>query len=254
MTRKYMLTLGAVALVPAAAHAQTAPAPGRTPMAATGAPAAAAAPTVGATILDSAGATIGTVDSVTPQSIVINTGTAKVAVPPASVGKTATGFALSITKDQLMAAQAQASAQAGAAVKSKLVAGTPVTGLQGAALGTIKSSDATTVTMTTTKNIDVKLPVSGFGAGPTGGVVLGMTLAQLDAATAGAKPNTTPASTAGTTPADPAATTTDAAGATDGAAAPASDDGTTTTAGTAPVAATSTQTTTTSKKTTRTKR
>lgn len=186
MKHLHVLALGAIALAPAALHAQTA--------APTQAPAAAAAPTAGTTILDSAGATIGTVDSVTPQAIVINTGTAKIAVPPASVGKTATGFAMSMTKADLLAAQAQQQAQAGAAVRAKLVAGTPVAGLNGTPLGTIKAADAQTVTLTTTKNIDVKLPVSGFGAGPTGGVILGMTAAQLDAATAGATP-ATPAAT-----------------------------------------------------------
>ena len=163
------LAFGAMMLVPAAAQAQQA------------APAAAtAAPTVGATIFDSAGVSLGTVDSVTPQAIVINTGTAKVPVPPTSIGKTGKGFAMAMTKADLDAAVAGAQAQAQAAVKAKLVPGGSVSGINGSPVGTIKAADAQSVTITTAKG-EAKLPVSAFSANASGQLIIGMTAADLEA-------------------------------------------------------------------------
>jgi len=189
--RTLALTIGSLMLVPAAAQAQQAQ-PGRTPMAPAATAQTATAPTVGTTIYDSAGFSLGTVASITPQPIVINTGTAQVPVPPTSIGKTDKGFAMAMTKADLDAAVASSQAQAQAAVKSKLVPGTAVTGLNGAALGTIKSADAQFVTVTTAKG-DVKLPIAGFSADASGKVIVGITAEQLAAATAGAAASTTPA-------------------------------------------------------------
>lgn len=170
MKHKLALTFGAMMLVPAAAQAQQA------------APTTAAAtPTVGATILDSAGVSLGTVDSVTPQAIVINTGTAKVPVPPTSIGKTDKGFAMAMTKADLDAAVAGAQAQAKAAVNAKLVPGTAVSTVAGAPLGTIKAADSQYVTLTTAKG-DVKLPIAAFSANASGQVITSVTAADLDAA------------------------------------------------------------------------
>jgi hypothetical protein len=182
--RTLALTIGSLIMVPAAALAQQAqPAPGAAATA-TGS-ATATAPTVGATIYDSAGVALGTVASITPQAVILNTGTAQVPVPPASIGKTDKGFAMAMTKADLDAAVASSQAQAQAAVKSKLTPGTAVTGLNGATLGTIKSSDAQFVTLTTAKG-DVKLPIGGFSADASGKIVAGITADQLAAATAGA--------------------------------------------------------------------
>ena len=76
----------------------------------------------------SAGVALGTVASVTPQAVVLNTGTAQVPVPPTSIGKTDKGFAMAMTKAQLDSAIAQSQAQAQAALKAKLVPGTAVSG------------------------------------------------------------------------------------------------------------------------------
>ncbi|WP_293873925.1 MULTISPECIES: hypothetical protein [unclassified Sphingomonas] len=190
--RTLALTIGSLMMVPAAALAQQAtPAPG----AAAPAASAATAPTVGATIYDSAGVSLGTVASITPQAVILNTGTAQVPVPPASIGKTEKGFAMAMTKADLDAAVASSQAQAQAAVKAKLVPGTAVSGLQGAPLGTIKAADAQFVTLTTTKG-DVKLPIAGFSADASGKVIVGITADQLAAATAGASANATTSSAA----------------------------------------------------------
>ncbi|MFN3433293.1 MAG: hypothetical protein ACK4ZY_02760 [Sphingomonas sp.] len=185
--RTLALTIGSLMMVPAAAlaqQAQTAPAAPAAGATAT-ASATATAPTVGTTIYDSAGVALGTVASITPQAIVINTGSAQVPVPPASVGKTEKGFAMAMTKADLDAAVASSQAQAKAAVQAKLTPGTSVSGLNGATLGTIKAADAQFVTMTTAKG-DVKLPIAGFSADASGKIVAGITAEQLAAATAGA--------------------------------------------------------------------
>ncbi|WP_271298843.1 hypothetical protein [Sphingomonas sp. CV7422] len=182
--RTLALTIGSLMMVPAAALAQQAqPAPGAA--ATTAGSATASAPTVGATIYDSAGVALGTVASITPQAVILNTGTAQVPVPPASIGKTDKGFAMAMTKADLDAAVASSQAQAQQAVKAKLTPGTAVSGLNGANLGTIKSADAQFVTVTTAKG-DVKLPITGFTADATGKVIVGITADQLAAATAGA--------------------------------------------------------------------
>ena len=250
MTKRYLYLAGAMMLVPAVGQAQTttsAPAPAT----------AAKAPTVGATIMDSAGVSIGTVDSITPQAVVINTGSTKVAVPPTSIGSTAKGFALSITKAQLDAAQAQQQQQATASVQSRLVAGATVNGLNGAMLGTVKANDGTNVTLTTAEG-EAKLPVSGFAPGPNNTIVVGLTADQLRAAMGGAgasgaaPSDTAPGDTASPTPAAPATSAGAASSGSTTTSSPMTPATTTAPAPTAtPSATTSTTTTTTTKKTRR---
>lgn len=143
------------------------------------------APTVGATVYDPTGAEVGTIDAITPQAIVIATGTNKVPVPPSSLATNAQGATLSMTKAELNTAFETQQAQAMAQFKTQLVAGATVYGLNGAQLGTIKAADAAFVTLTTAKG-DVRLPINGFGPGAQG-VTLGMTAEQLDAAMATVK-------------------------------------------------------------------
>ena len=99
-------------------------------------------------------------------------------------------------RQQLEAAAGQQQAQASADFKAKLVPGATVYGTGGAQLGTIKSVDASGVTLTTTDG-DAVLPTTGFGPGPQG-ITLGMTAAQLKAAmgqAAGAATNAAGAAT-----------------------------------------------------------
>ena len=216
MNRFALFASTCLMIAPSVALAQ-----GRTPMPATDqAPAASTAstPAVGAAVFDSAGVQIGTIDSITPQAIVLAVGATKIAVPPTAIGASPKGLAMAMTKADLEAAQAQQQAQAQTAVKSRLVAGTAVNGLGGAQLGTIKSATDQAVTLTTPKG-DVQLPVSGFTADATGKVVVGLTQAQLDTAMAGAGAattgtaaaagsSTTGTTTAGTTPTGASTTTT----------------------------------------------
>lgn len=173
----YLLAAGLM-IAPAIASAQTAPA----------APAAgqAAAPAVGDTVYDSTGATMGTVEAVTPQAVVINTGTAKVPVPPTSVGKDAKGWHMAMTKADLEAAAQQAQAAQQQQLKSALTPGAQVHASDGTTvIGTVKAADDQFVTLTSSSGREVKLPIAGFGAGPNG-VVVGMTAEQFNAAVGGA--------------------------------------------------------------------
>ena len=201
---KFLATaaFGALAFAPAA-MAQTAPAP------AASASAGAATPTVGATVYDSAGAVLGTIEQVTPQAVMVNMGTAKVGLPPSAIGAGPRGLQVGATR---AAIEAQAKGAAEQQLATQLVAGATVRGAAGASVGTIKAVDADLVTLTTPRG-DVKLPRAGFGAG-TDGPVIGMTAAQLDAAItqAGGAAASTPAADA-TTAATPTSTPTAEAGA-----------------------------------------
>ena len=203
MIRNLLIASATIALVPAAAMAQS-----RTPMPATAA--ALPTPTVGATVLDSAGTPIGKIASITPQAIVLDVDGNKIAVPPTSVGGTAKGLKMAMTKQALLDANAQQQAAAKAAVQARLTAGAPVADLNGAPIGTIKSTTDDMVTMTTSKG-DVTLPASGFTANATGQLIIGMTQAQLNAAMG--------TSGTATTAGDAAAATTSAATGAVGAAA-----------------------------------
>ncbi|WP_341207814.1 hypothetical protein [uncultured Sphingomonas sp.] len=178
-----VLALASAALIPGAALAQ---APAQAPAAGQTTAAAGAAVTTGATVYDTSGGVVGTVESTDGTNAVVNTGTVKAAIPLTSLGKGAQGPVLAMTKAQLEAAAGQQQAQASAEFKSKLVPGATVYGTGGTQLGTIKSVDASGVTLTTTDG-DAVLPVTGFGPGPQG-IVLGMTAAQLKAAMSAAAP------------------------------------------------------------------
>jgi preprotein translocase subunit YajC len=193
----------APAAIPFAATAQTAPAAGATAT-------AGASVAAGATVYDTAGGVVGTVASTDGTNAVIDTGTVKAAVPVTSLGAGAKGPTLAMTKAQLDAAAGQQQAQASANFASKLVPGAAVYGTGGAQLGTIKSVDASGVTLTTSAG-DAKLPTNGFGPGPQG-VTIGMTQAQLTAAITaaggGAAASSTTSATATTTGTAAANTTT----------------------------------------------
>jgi preprotein translocase subunit YajC len=189
-----ILALASAALVPGAALAQAA-APA--PAAGQAAPAAGAAVTTGATVYDTSGGVVGTVESTDGTNAVVNTGSVKAAIPLTSLGSGAQGPVLAMTKAQLEAAAGQQQAQATADFKAKLTPGATVYGTGGAQLGTIKSVDASGVTLTTADG-DAVLPVTGFGPGPQG-ILLGMTAAQLKAAMAGAAPSGGATAAAGAT-------------------------------------------------------
>lgn len=172
--------LFSAALLAAPALAQTAPA-SSAPVTTAGAPQIA----VGAAIVDGTGASVGTVDQVAGDVVTVNTGTNKVGVPKGNFAAGPNGLVLGNTKAQLDAAASQAAAQSQAQVKAALVPGAAVHGTGGMTLGTVKAADDQFVTLASAKG-EVRLPVTGFAAGPNG-LVVGMTAAQFDAAVSAAK-------------------------------------------------------------------
>lgn len=138
--------------------------------------------TVGATVYDTAGGTVGTVDAVNGGNAVVSTGTHKVAIPATSFGKSDKGLLLGMTKAQLDAAAEGAAAKTAAAV----TAGAAVVDSQGAPVGTIKSVDSQ-YAVVDMSSAQVKLPLNAFAARDNG-LMLGMTKAQLEAAAGAAAP------------------------------------------------------------------
>ena len=169
-----LLLASATPLAANAQEAQTAPAATAT---------AAAAPTAGATVYDAQGGTVGTIASVDGTNAVVDTGSAKAAIPLASFGAGPNGPILGMTKAELEAAAGQGAAEAAQSFRSQLSTGATVYGSGGASLGTIKAVDGEFVTVTTAKG-DARLPIGSFGPGPQG-VTIGMTAEQLNAAMAG---------------------------------------------------------------------
>lgn len=190
---KFMMTglaMGAaVAMVPGMATAQTAPTAGAaagTPAApATTAPAPAFA--AGAKVLDTAGGTVGTIQSVDGDFAIVATSKSRVRLPKSSFAMGPNGPVIAMTADQLDQAVAQAApAQAPAAAKPNVVQGAAVTDMQGGAVGTIADVNAQFATVELVGGTKVRLPVNAFGAGTDGGLRIAMTAQQLGAAASAA--------------------------------------------------------------------
>jgi hypothetical protein len=170
------MILAATALAASASGSSYAQAP------AAAAAAGAVSPAVGDKVFDAQGDDVGTIDSVSGTTAVINTGTNKAAVPFASFAKSDKGLVLGMTKAELDAAASAAGADAKAKFLARLVSGTSVVDAAGATLGTIDANDGTLVTLSR-GGAKMKLPVAAFGPTADGtGVQIGMTGAELDAA------------------------------------------------------------------------
>jgi len=192
-TIRNALLLGSVLAAPTAAFAQTSPATttGATPPQAATAPAAAASPTTiatGAKVLDTAGGTAGTIESVDGDYVVLATTKSKVRLPKTSFAMGPNGPVIAMTASQIDAAAAQAAPTATAApAKANVAAGVAVSDTQGGAVGSVSAVAGQIATVALTSGTKVRLPVSAFAAGPDGGVKVAMTEAQLNAAAGAAK-------------------------------------------------------------------
>ena len=83
----------------------------QTPPATAGAPASSAANvTVGASVVDTKGQPVGTIESVNGANAVLSTGTAKAAIPVSSFAKGPNGLVIGMTAEQLDAAAKAATA------------------------------------------------------------------------------------------------------------------------------------------------
>jgi siroheme synthase len=148
----------------------------------TAAPATASV-TAGATVLDTKGGSVGTVASVANNVAVVDTGTVKAGIPTSAFAQGDKGLVIAMTKAELEAAAQGSQAQVAAAI----TAGAAVADTSGAAVGKIDSVDGG-FAVVATPNAKVRLPKTAFAKGPNG-LVIGMTLAQLEAAAKGATPS-----------------------------------------------------------------
>ncbi|WP_419825820.1 hypothetical protein [Sphingomonas sp.] len=148
----------------------------------------------GAAVYDTQGGTVGTVESVNGDMVVLATQKSKVQLPKSSFASGPKGPVIAMTATQLDQAAAQASpagatgstggagAAAGASAKPAVAQGAAVSDTQGGAVGTVSDVDAQFATVTLTTGGKVRLPVGAFGAGTDGGLRVAMTAAQLSAA------------------------------------------------------------------------
>lgn len=151
------------------------------------APTAGAEFTAGAKVNDTAGGEVGTITRADGDFVIVKTDKHEVRLPKTSFTAHNGGFIMAMTRDQVNAAVEQTLAQA----NSKIVAGAKVTGTAGGDVGTIDSVDGEFVTLKLASGKLVRLPRSGVAPGPDGAVI-GMTVAQLEAA-AGAASTEEPA-------------------------------------------------------------
>lgn len=143
----------------------------------------AAAVTTGAKVVDTAGAPVGTIESVANGVATLSTGAAKVNVPIASFAAGASGPVIAMTKTEIEAKAAEATTAVTIAV------GASVMDSAGAKVGTVKAVNGDMITVASA-SASAQLPKASFAKGDTG-LVIGMTAAQFDAAAkaaGGAKP------------------------------------------------------------------
>lgn len=152
------------------------------------APAKAPNPAIGDMVYGPSGNEIGRVTAMTDGNPIIDTGTHKVSIPPASFARDDKGLILSATKEQVDAFGQQAEDAAKAALAAAIVPGASVSGANGAPVGSIKSVEAGLVELTTS-NGAVKLPSTAFMM-EKNVLKIGMTQEEFDAAvTAAVKPS-----------------------------------------------------------------
>jgi hypothetical protein len=100
---------------------------------------------VGETIYGSQGAAVGTVAEVGNGTVTIDTGKHKAALPADAIGEVDGKPAIGMTKEELDGQLDAMVAEQNAKLSAALVAGAAVADVEGAALGTVKSVDASGV-------------------------------------------------------------------------------------------------------------
>jgi preprotein translocase subunit YajC len=139
--------------------------------------------TAGASVLDAKGGAVGTVESVAGDQAVVNTGVVKASLPVSAFAQSDKGLLISMTKVELENAAKGAAAGQADQLVAALTPGTAITDQSGGAIGKVDSVEGEFVVVAT-PNTKVKLPRSAFAKGPNGPII-GMTLAQLEAAAKG---------------------------------------------------------------------
>ncbi len=153
----------------------------------------------GAKVSDTQSGEVGTITSVDGDFVILKTDKHEVRLPKTSFTAHQGGFIMAMTRAQVNAAVEQTQAQAA----STLVAGALVHGNEGGTVGTIDAIDDQFATIKLTSGKLVRLPRGAIAAG-TNGALIGMTVAELEAAAnaAGAASAAVEAGTEATAPTD----------------------------------------------------
>ena len=164
---------------PLAAQAQQAPS-----TAAQVAPAASADLAVGTTVYGSDQNPIGTVDQITANGAIVNTGAHEIPLPANAFGSSANGPTLNITKAELDAKFADQIAMQESQLDSALVAGAEVKTSDAQPLGTIKSVEGGNVVLDREAG-PLALPKELFAVDANGAPMVRASMAQIEAAMSG---------------------------------------------------------------------
>lgn len=167
-----LLLSSTVAIAPLAAQqTATTPATPATPTAPAAPPAAVAA---GQSVVDTAGAAVGTIETVNNGVATLSTGTVKVGVPVTSFAMGPKGPVIALTKAEIEAKATQATQAL------TITVGAEVMDSAGAKLGTVKAVNGDMITVASA-TASAQLPKSAFAQGQSG-LMIGMTSAQFEAA------------------------------------------------------------------------
>ena len=167
--RTLTLSLVPLALAAAGASAQQPAAEAQTGIAA------------GAKVMDPKGGEVGTVTRVDGQFLILKTDKHEARLPVSSFRPHNGALLVAMTRDELNAEIDKTLAQAA----EKITVGATVSGSQGGTVGTIDALDDQFVTVTLGSGKKVRLPRNAIAPGPNGAVI-GMTVAELEAAAAAA--------------------------------------------------------------------
>ncbi len=137
----------------------------------------------GASVFDTQGGAVGTIEAVNGDLAVVSTGANKVSLPVSSFGQGENGPVIALTKAQLDQAASGAKASAEAELRAKIVPGASIYGSGGQVVGTVESVEGEFVTLAVGDQ-KAKLPISSVTAGPSGPMIA-MSAADLRAAVAG---------------------------------------------------------------------
>lgn len=166
---KLAAVAAAIAMTPAAAYAQDV---------------AAVAVTAGATVTGNDDVQIGTVEAVTEDAVLVDTGSYKIPLPMNAFGKAENGFTLNITKAALEEAFAAQQAEAQQKLAAALVEGAAVQTADPQPLGTVDTIDGDNVVITRIDETKVTLPKNMFALDAQGALTARITMAALEEAMA----------------------------------------------------------------------
>lgn len=137
---------------------------------------------VGMAVVDTQGAAVGTITAVAADSVTVKTARHQAQLPKASLTVSDGKALFGMSQAELDASIERSLAAAGPKV------GATVKGRDGSSVGTIDLVGADTVTIRLADGVKINIPRSGIAIDATGGGVIGLTAAELEAQVKAAQP------------------------------------------------------------------